>query len=77
MHGTQDTMKEGSMSEKLKPCPFCGVTPDVEFELGEQNWKKWFVKCHTKYCPVDKTDWSVNKQIAIDTWNTRHKEERG
>ena len=60
----------------LKPCPFCGETPDALNEAtfqSDQGTKWGFVVCccngpevRTGYCPVE--EW---KQDAIDAWNTR------
>lgn len=60
----------------LKPCPFCGETPDIESELTFQSNQgtKWgFVVCccqgpevRTGYGPLE--DW---REDAIEEWNTR------
>ncbi len=50
------------MSEKLKPCPFCGS----EAELFEAPGV-YFVECSKCYYP---TSWDT-KEEAITEWNTR------
>ena len=52
------------MSEKLKPCPFCGS----EAELFEAPGV-YFVECSNPKCNYP-TNWDT-KEEAITAWNTR------
>jgi hypothetical protein len=53
------------MSEKLRPCPFCGEMPKVNnWTLKGITDKRCF--CDNENCPV-----YLSKTIAIDDWNTR------
>lgn len=54
---------------KLKPCPFCGTSGQVQ-----QAGKMWFVECvnDTTLCPVNPwTGYFKNKYEAITVWNRR------
>lgn len=63
------------MSEKLKPCPFCGKTAKV-FAFSEGGI---CVKCMTCYCQTFvESDWSIanaEKKSAyekvVEAWNRR------
>jgi Lar family restriction alleviation protein len=56
-------------SETLKPCPFCGEVPIVEYDL---NIKLYSVSCHSKKCHICLMTWARRKkQDAIDYWNQR------
>jgi len=50
---------------KLKPCPFCGSEPHIDW-----NGKHWLVKC---YCGV-KNGYTITKESSIAAWNARTKE---
>ena len=73
---TQRQRKDGMENETLKPCPFCGETPDVDnpniFEMDQGD--KW---AHVVCCcagPEVRTDYQELehwKQRAIDAWNER------
>lgn len=62
--------KEITMEEiKLKPCPFCGTSGQVQ-----RSGKMWFVECanDTTSCPVNPwTGYFKNKYEAITVWNRR------
>lgn len=54
---------------KLKPCPFCGASGQVQ-----RSGKMWFVECanDTTSCPVNPwTGYFKNKYEAITVWNRR------
>ncbi len=68
------------MSDKLKPCPFCGSEPQlIDARLG------WYVQCATCDATVvgprvnelnseeeaKAINWGSIEQAAIDKWNTR------
>ena len=60
------------MSEKLKPCPFCGNKAEINGKI--LNWDlssieaAYFVRC-TK-CR-NHSDWFDTEQDAIEAWNRR------
>ena len=59
------------MSEKLKPCPFCGgeaklVNIDASGEQGEENP----IVVHCKECECN-TNWFSEEWQAIGAWNRR------
>jgi len=69
------------MSEKLKPCPFCGGRVKVFRYIGASGDYQYQVACLRKTCPVQPlTNWADIRKTAIEMWNTRHedvkKEER-
>lgn len=60
---------------KLKPCPFCGVEPQVM--LCSNNYKlEVIVECTNGECDIrSHTDYfpERHKELAISAWNTRAK----
>lgn len=64
--------KEGIMSEKLKPCPFCGGYAEVlPCAVVFESVEYWFVKCsecEARSCVDEK--WAV-----VEAWNRRANEE--
>lgn len=56
------------MTEKLKPCPFCGGEASV---IGRFVGKKFYVGC--KNCLI-RTPYFPIKNYVIILWNTRTKE---
>jgi len=57
---------EGTMSEKLLPCPFCGGEAEIE-RLEDPTI--WFVDCSQCKCQLDET--YETKEDVIEAWNTR------
>ena len=56
------------MSE-LKPCPFCGVVPTVEF--GDEI-KKYWISCNNPKCRIQPTtDAHTHKSVIVREWNRR------
>ena len=56
---------------KLKPCPFCGATPEIGSLGGDQqNWCIWCPEC--KGACVE-TDINTSKEDIIKAWNRRIK----
>lgn len=54
---------------KLKPCPFCGVVPTVEFGNGIQ---KYWISCDNPKCRIQPTtDAHTNKSVIVREWNRR------
>lgn len=68
------------MSEQLKPCPFCGETPDLNDESGHyqiHDNKYGGIRCcidgpevRTGYKP-----WPAWQAEAVNAWNTRPDED--
>ncbi len=54
------------MSEKLKPCPFCGSNPVLDKVLNILT--RWRVVCTGCLC---QTDSGYEKEVVAD-WNKRH-----
>lgn len=62
------------MSEKLKPCPFCGSKAELR-ELTYQDTTLFGIFCVEDLKPKNQhghfIDNYASKQEAIDTWNRR------
>jgi Lar family restriction alleviation protein len=58
------------MTEKLKPCPFCGST---SLYFPDKPVFDYFIHCDNCGC---NTDSFTNAESAIEAWNRRAKEER-
>lgn len=65
------------MTNKLKPCPFCGGEASIR---ASENSNRFFVGCFNDGCPVNPCsgDFLLDgvyddemKQAAVDEWNTR------
>ena len=54
------------MSEKLKPCPFCGNRPSASNELSREI----LVSCSNPLCPAS---WYG---MPVDVWNNRYVEDK-
>ncbi len=61
------------MSEKLKPCPFCGSPAWVQTGLHGEK----FVQCQSQICKAALgTDcWQATSEEAAEAWNTRYHED--
>ena len=58
------------MSDKLKPCPFCGAKPHpTTADLLTRPC--FYYECENKTCHAAEKGWHDTKQEAIDAWNTR------
>lgn len=53
------------MSDKLKPCPFCGGQGDYYYIM---TMRKHWIGCHNCNCATDGYD---TEEEAIEAWNTR------
>lgn len=59
---------EGEMSE-LKPCPFCGELPKLEYGNGIKKY--WYV-CENEKCSCQPLTYAhKNKGVVTRAWNTR------
>lgn len=72
------------MTEKLKPCPFCG--DKVEFRSRseaiikkQERGKRIWIQCWSKGCGIEFGDTAFriieNAEEAIEFWNTRNDRE--
>ena len=68
------------MTSELKPCPFCGKTPKINFKVGSYGYTpdSWVIKCydcHVKFGKwIQKGTGIKDKQEVIKRWNTRYYE---
>ena len=66
------------MTDKLKPCPFCGSSTNVEKFKDTFNRIKFGIECYYPDCAIQPfTAWYADEQEAIEAWNTRTQKERG
>lgn len=57
------------MTEKLKPCPFCGGEPT--WDSDAEN-KMWYIRCVFPSCPIRPcTFGELYKDRVVDMWNQR------
>ncbi len=62
------------MSEKLKPCPFCGGDASIyEVTSEEENFSGYMVSCDD--CGCGTTAFDV-QDMAVQSWNKRIAHER-
>lgn len=61
------------MTDKLKPCPFCGGKPYINSHPIAQRKKQWAVQCRcgARFFFFDR------KYKAIEAWNRRAGEQDG
>ena len=60
------------MSNKLKPCPFCGGAATVELQMHNSvRPDDYVVGCEEFNCRITTIAESATKQGAIDKWNIR------
>jgi hypothetical protein len=53
------------MTDKLKPCPFCGGEAAC---IEETDWE---IGCYNGQCATEPSVWTLSKERAIAAWNTR------
>ena len=54
---------------RLKPCPFCGELPKLEYGNGIKKY--WYV-CENEKCPCQPLTYAhKNKGVVTRAWNTR------
>jgi hypothetical protein len=58
------------MGEKLKPCPFCGRTPEISKHFRDPIWQL-IHRCEV-VSPIH-LRWGGTAESIADAWNTRHK----
>jgi len=59
---------------ELKPCPFCGKEPFVEYLQNQSGSYSWSVICVHDGCPADTVEVvEDDKAFVIEQWNTRAK----
>ena len=57
------------MTEKLKPCPFCGG--EARINIFAHGWNGYSVSCSNIYkCRATQEKFNTEKE-AIEAWNTR------
>ncbi len=61
------------MSEKLKPCPFCGGPAKIRAQYnGNRRISGYYVNCNKRGCPIfTSTRVRKTKEEAKAEWNTR------
>lgn len=67
------------MTEKLKPCPFCGEEPYLQFRESDKTLLdvEFYVECANPYCGVEPvTSGFETEEDAIAAWNRRAGDER-
>jgi len=69
---TENNAAQAAM-QKLKPCPFCGGSVELEHTVGDRSW--WGVICRNTgnrggTCAVQILP-SASKEAAIERWNMR------
>jgi len=58
------------VSDKLKPCPFCGTKPHpITADLLTRPC--FYYECENKTCHAAEKGWHDTEQEAIDAWNSR------
>ena len=54
---------------ELKPCPFCGKTPTIEYGA---SIKKYWISCTNDKCACAPCTYAhVNKGVVVRAWNSR------
>jgi hypothetical protein len=57
------------MPNELKPCPFCGAIPILEYGNGIN---KYWISCQNEKCRIQPmTDAHTNKGVIVREWNRR------
>ena len=60
------------MTERLKPCPFCGGSPVFIDTCHPANFDEkpfYLIACYE--CPISPMILETSKEYVIKTWNTR------
>ncbi len=65
------------MAEAL-PCPFCGVSPEVDDCGRQDDGRTAYVECMNEECPVmPGTKLQRTRLIAVLAWNVRIGDDNG
>ena len=57
---------------KLKPCPFCGMIPEVEKYIDRYNRTKYGIECKSSKCDIQPTTpWYAEEKEAVKAWDRR------
>lgn len=63
------------MSEKLKPCPFCGVEAELDIKQHVPKGYDYTPRCTNPSCAGRLTKKWINAEEAIKAWNRRVSDE--
>lgn len=58
------------MTDKLKPCPFCGGEASLDKIKTVKGWFEYLVWCADDNCACQNASYRT-KEEAIEAWNTR------
>jgi Lar family restriction alleviation protein len=62
---------------ELKPCPFCGEQPVVDWRMGKEKYIPLFqIRCENNDCTTQPETWYFKSEAeAIQAWNRRKENE--
>ena len=63
-----ESERDFSMSEELKPCPFCGADPDISVQEDDTEDTYYVVACTNCNMAHSSSD---DENVAIRNWNDR------
>lgn len=74
--GAMALAKGVDVSDELKPCPFCGIVPQIDGDPNSEDYvhghNLGFVECRNNNCPIAGAYFSASTQKeATAMWNTR------
>jgi len=56
------------MSNELKPCPWCGETPEL-VQRDSARDESWQIVCVNSECPVGPASYWFSRREVIGQWN--------
>ncbi len=56
------------MQDKLKPCPFCGNIPELNYNTEA---KKYYIQCEMQECNIGAGTLWLEQADVVSDWNTR------